>query len=45
MAFRDLRVLAAMAATVEESRQLGGLGEIPGFASPPRDGFALSDIY
>jgi hypothetical protein len=24
-------------------RQLGGLGEIPGFASPSRDGFALSD--
>jgi hypothetical protein len=24
-------------------RQPGGLGEIPGFASPPRDGFALSD--
>jgi hypothetical protein len=23
-------------------RQLGDLGEIPGFASPPRDGFALS---
>jgi hypothetical protein len=24
-------------------RQPGGLGEIPGFASPPHDGFALSD--
>jgi hypothetical protein len=24
-------------------RQPGGLGEIPGFASPPRDGFALDD--
>ena len=26
-----------------EGRRLGGLEEIPGFASPPRDGFALSD--
>jgi hypothetical protein len=24
-------------------RRLGGLREIPGFASPPRDGFALGD--
>ena len=24
-------------------RQPGGLGEIPGFASPPRDGFALDN--
>ena len=26
---------------VDRVWQLGGLGEIPGFASPPRDGFAL----
>jgi len=44
MAFRDLLVRVTETVTVRESRQPGGLREIPGFASPPRDGFALSDI-
>ena len=31
-------------AAIHRHRQPGGLGEIPGFASPPRDGFALDGV-
>ena len=31
-------------AAIHRHRQPGGLGEIPGFASPPRDGFALDSV-
>ena len=37
--------LSAVRACLLSDRQLGGLQtEVPGFASPPRDGFALDDV-
>ena len=46
---REFRVVAESAAIAADAaglgcRRPGGLGEIPGFASPPRDGFAFDDL-